>query len=431
MKIVRQAEPAGTRLDFATRHHAANSQPTTNRAKKMDFRRSGQLDERRRRVLIDEIASPADADSADETATAASGARGPVRAYSAAVLEDHQPRASDLLPVRPLAVVCWLLVGLTGIATIETIHVHAVTLPLAEGQSQLAALCASERGSLAAWYSAGLLAMASLLALLTFSIRSHRVDDYRGRYRIWLWTAGALAWLSLDAATGLHDVLGLGIALLAGKQVVTAPLAAGCTMTWIAIYGLVFGALGVRLAIEIWPSKWSAASLILAAMLYSSAALVQFEVLRAPATLIEGVLESTLAMLAHLSLLASIMLYCRHVYLDAAGRLKVHIDADRRKAKAKTRSRLKVVKAEKPEPSEKAPASPAASPAAKEPAKFGQPAATQTPPKAGATISKATVSSRADAYDDEDDDADGDDNLSRSERRRQKKMARRDQRKAA
>jgi len=399
----------------------------------MDFRRSGQLDERRRRVLMDEIAAPADAQHADQAPPAASGAKGPVRAYSTAVLEEHQPRSSDLLPVRPLAVVCWLLVGLTGIATIETIHVHAVTLPLAEGQSHLAALSASERGSLAAWYSAGLLASAALLALLTFSIRSHRVDDYRGRYRIWLWAASALAWLSLDAATGLHDALGLGVSLLAGKQVVTAPLAAGCTIAWIAIYGLVFGALGVRLAIEIWPSKWSAGALCGAALLYGSAALVELEMLAAPATLIEGVLESSLALLAHWSLWASVLLYCRHVYLDAAGRLKVHIDADRKKAKAKTRAKLKVVKAEKPEPSETEPASPAASPAVKEPAKFGQPAAGQSPPppKPGAAISKATVAAPADEYDDDEEEADGDDKLSRSERRRQKKMARREQRKAA
>src|SRR5438445_9793548 len=119
----------------------------------MDFRRSGQLDERRRRVLMDEIASPADPDNAD----AASGAaKGPVRAYHAAVLSDRQPKVTDLLPVRPLWFVVALLLGLTGIATIEAIHFHAVTLPLTEGASHLAALDAGQRDSLAAWYSSAM-----------------------------------------------------------------------------------------------------------------------------------------------------------------------------------------------------------------------------------------------------------------------------------
>ena len=52
---------------------------STRPAKKMDFRRSGPLDERRRRVLMDEIASPTEADSSDHAA--GGSAKGPVRAY--------------------------------------------------------------------------------------------------------------------------------------------------------------------------------------------------------------------------------------------------------------------------------------------------------------------------------------------------------------
>jgi hypothetical protein len=393
----------------------------------MDFRRSGQLDERRRRVLMDEIASPADADSSPANGSA----KGPVRAYHAAVLSERQPRVTDLLPVRPLWVVVLLLLGLTGIATIEAIHVHAVTLPLAAGASHLAALDASQRGSLAAWYSSALLAAAAALAVVIFGIRAHRVDDYRGHYRVWLWTAATLAWLSLDAATDLHDALGLSLTLLAGKQVFSGPLAAGCTMTWIIVYGLVLGGLGLRLAVEIWSSLLSFASLLTAAVLYLCAALLQLEMLAAPASLIGGVIESTVAMLAHLSLFSSIAFYARHVYLDATGRLKVQVDGDR-KAKAKSRAKLKVVKAEVGQ------VSPAAkfSAAAHQPdAPARQNAGTDAPArptaaKPGVAITKSTLS----AHDDEDEDEDenyGSDNLSKSERRRLKKISRRDQQRRA
>jgi hypothetical protein len=387
----------------------------------MDFRRSGQLDERRRRVLMDEIASPADADNPEATAAGGS-AKGPVRAYHAAVLSERQLKVTDLLPVRPLWVVVLLLLGLTGIATIEAIHVHAVTLSLAEGVSHLASLDAKERGSLSAWYSSSLLAAAAALGVVVFGIRAHRVDDYRGRYRIWLWTAAALGWLSLDAATSIHDSLGLGVTLLAGKQVLTASLAAGCTITWIAIYALVFGTLAIRLGVELWPSRLSFAALLVACVLYACGALFQLDMLSAPVSIIAGVFESTITMLAHLSLLASIGLYARHVYLDATGRLKVHIDVDRR-AKPK-RAKLKIVKAEKPEPKP----APASKP---EPAKFGVAATSATSAKPGAAISKSTVSSSHDE-DEEDDDEYGSDNLSKSERRRLKKLARREgQRRAA
>src|SRR5262245_59023551 len=98
----------------------------------MDFRRSGQLDERRRRVLMDEIASPADSDHPDASATSGS-AKGPVRAYHEAVLSQRQPKVTDLLPVRPLWVFVFLLLGLAGIAAIEAIHVHTLSLPPSDG----------------------------------------------------------------------------------------------------------------------------------------------------------------------------------------------------------------------------------------------------------------------------------------------------------
>ena len=43
-------------------------------------------------------------------------------------------------------------------------------------------------------------------SLLIYSIRRHKLDDYRGHYRWWL--VAGIAWLvmSVDAITGLHDL---------------------------------------------------------------------------------------------------------------------------------------------------------------------------------------------------------------------------------
>src|SRR5262245_21590790 len=163
----------------------------------MDFRRSGQLDDRRRRVLMDEIASAAEAPTGD-----AAGATTPLRAYSEAVLASRQPKITDLIPVRPFLVTMIVLVALTGIAALETIRICLRTSawgnsahPLAH---RFAALDLASRGNVGAWYGACLLAIGSAASLIILSVRCHRVDDYSGRYRVWFWAAAALLWGSLD-----------------------------------------------------------------------------------------------------------------------------------------------------------------------------------------------------------------------------------------
>jgi len=385
---------------------------------------------------MDEIATPPSDDSPDAAPASATAAKGPVRAYSPAVLSERQPRVVDFLPVRPLYVAAAILLGLTGIAAIEAIHIHAAGWTLPRGAKQLAALDVSARGSLADWYSSLLLLLAAAGALLTFTIRAHRVDDYRGRYRVWLWTTAALVWLSLDAATGLHDALGLAITFAAGQPAASASLAATTTMTWLAIYSIVLGTLGIRLSIEVWPSLPSFAALLIAGLLYLCGGLMQLEMLTARTPLAQAVAESTVTLIAHLALTASIGLYARHVYLDATGRLKVYIDPDRKRLKSKSRAKLKVVKDDKldssEQPAEKSAQRPAASAKPTEPARFS--AAASNSSKPGASISKSSLSSpQYDSDDDEDDASDyGGERLSKSERRRLKKLARQgNQRRAA
>jgi hypothetical protein len=419
----------------------------------MDFRRSGQLDERRRRVLRDELAQPAQTETADAAPTGGGSAKGPVRAYGAEVLSERQPRVIDFLPVRPLWVAVSILLALTAVAGVVCIHIHARTVDLGgnatEGGARnategvpysafLAALDASQRGSLAAWLASIVLAGGAAASLVTFGMRLHRVDDYRGRYRVWLWAAAAFVLASLDAATGIHDAIGLGLATLAGQTTTGGSLAAAAAISWLALYGLVFGTLAIRLAIEVWCSLPAVAALAVAGLLYLLAGLGVLEMLPTREPLVDSVVQTLLTLVAHVTLVWAVALYARHVYLDATGRLKVHIDPDKKRGVKKPRTRLKVVKPDKDDASE--PAGPAAGAAAQKQSsgsglKFGA-AAGSNQPKAGAAIGKAAASS-AD-YEDEDEDDEnehesyGGERLSRAERRRLKKLARREgQRRAA
>src|SRR5262245_47013633 len=133
----------------------------------MDFRRSGQLDERRRRVLRDELAQPADSETDDAAPSGGTSAKGPVRAYAPAVLDERQPQITDLLPIRPLWTAIAILLAVTAVAAIECAHIYARTTPVVGGE-HLATADATVRGSIAAWFSSLTLAAGAVLALVAF-----------------------------------------------------------------------------------------------------------------------------------------------------------------------------------------------------------------------------------------------------------------------
>lgn len=379
---------------------------------------------------MDELAAPTGDDSADDAAATGGAPKGPVRAYCPAVLDERQPRLTSLVPVRSALVVIAILVGVTTVSLVETLHIYVRTTPLGAAAPHLSALDVANRGSLAHWFSAVTLALAAIGAGIVFSIRRHRVDDYRGRYRAWLWVAGALAWCSLDAATGLHESLGLAVSVLAGTPLDSPSLAAACLIGWLSLYGLLLSTLAIRVGIEIWPSLPAFSALSTATLLYFLGGMAALEVITADSPLVASTVASSLVLLAHIAVASTVLLYARHVHLDAQGRLKVHIDpSKRKKAKPKSRAKLKVVKEDRSESTDKAGDKPATKPAAaaNTQPRFGQGSSGTQPAKAAATVTKPPVSSGYDDSDEDEDGEEGDDRMSKSERRRLKKMARREQ----
>lgn len=393
----------------------------------MDFRRSGQLDERRRRVLMDEIVTPTDTEKAQPAP-----AKGPVRAYHESVLCERQRRVSDFIPLRPFSVLMTILLLLTAVAVIEALYIftsplegYSATLHASRkagvGDHAFAALDLGARGNIASWFSSLVFAGGCLAVLGLLSIRVHRIDDYRGRYRVWWWVAAAMLWGSIDSATGLHDALGEALQLLAGDA-----MPGGGKLLWIGIYGLVFGTLATRAAFEIWSSLLTIAPMTCAGLLYCACIGVQLEMLPPLGdAVLTNVVSSSLAMLAHVSLVFGVVLYARHVHLDAQGRLLVNAEPKSKK-KSKSKTKLAVVadgdeKAEKKTTAKKDEKKEAPAPAAGG-LKFGS----SSTPQASASIGpKAnSSSSRQDDHDEEDEDDES--SMSRAERRRLKKLARRE-----
>lgn len=403
----------------------------------MDFRRSGQLDERRRRVLRDEIASPSDEEQDDATpAATGSASKGPVRAYGEAVLATRQPKVTDFIPLRPYHQSVLALAGLTTVAAIIAAYTQFADASTGVLSAPLAAFGLRGAGNLAAWFSSLLLAGGSAAALVVFSMRVHRVDDYRGRYRVWLWTAAAMLFASADAATGLHGALGSGLELLAGSG-----FPVSVDIAWLGLYALAFGPLAIRLGLETWNALPAFSTLCGASLLYLLAGLAAVGLMPGTEGVVGLVAFSTLTMLAHLSAVMAIVLYARHVHLDAQGRLLVNVQKEKKK-KPRSRAKLSVVKDDshdgrsrktKPaeKPTEAAKPAPTATAKPEAPLKFNASSAATGKPPAGAKIQASAASYSSDSDDDDDDDLEEGSNLSKAERKKLKRMNRREQRRAA
>jgi len=284
----------------------------------MQFRQNGQRDERRRRVLRDEsLTSLTDTDGTSSSGeTPEAEPKVASRGYSAAVAVESQPPISCLIASRPWTLSVLVLAGLAVIAGLEAAYAnifHGSGL-----DSQLtAALDVTARGSLAAWFSSLLLSMAAVNAVLVYWLRSHKLDDYRGRYRVWLWTAMGLVFAAVDASTGLHAVVGH---LIAGGF--ESAWLQNATINGTVVMTLVFGSLGVRLAFEIWASRLARTWAFVAAAGYVVAMLVRVEALLIDSAVLAAMAESATVLVANLAVALMVASYCRYVHLESQGALK-------------------------------------------------------------------------------------------------------------
>jgi hypothetical protein len=292
----------------------------------MEFRRSGGRDERRRRVLLDEPNGGADQSSGAATTdtSAAAGASSARSApdYAEAARAVRQLRLSDLMPRK-----AHMLTGLTALATLLASAVVAAAW-YAPGWSWLnpparEIFSTSARGNLASWFASMLLLLSAAWAMQIYLLRRHKVNDYRGRYRLWVPVAASLFLGSADAVIGLRHLLGSAV-----SAVMPSAWIASVELAWMLPFGLLVTALGIRLTIETRRSYGTLTALGFCALAYLASAVVHVQpqvISLAGATEARvAVVVSLAAQLAgHVLLLLTVMLYGRYVFLAANGLLTV------------------------------------------------------------------------------------------------------------
>lgn len=282
----------------------------------MSFRSIGQRDDRRRRVFGD--------GQWGSTATTRRRPRQtldwakPVRKsenYGDAEFLDQLPRAVDLVPVRLPVLVLLFLLGLGAVAGLEALY-YWMPVNVMAIKGRVEAFDLADNANLAVWFSSMSLAIAGLLALVVYSIRRHRTDDYHGHYRVWLWTAMCCFLLSMEQACNLRA----GFSQMAIRLTGT-PLYGDGAAWWLLAYGFLFGAVGARLLIDVFANRVSVAALLIALASYGVCAAFRFGFVSLEESVLQVVVATGSQLLGNLFILSAIGFHVRHVLMDAEGLL--------------------------------------------------------------------------------------------------------------
>lgn len=270
----------------------------------MQFRRSGQRDERRRRALIEETtgdsgqAAPRPLSSVDQDG------------YSAAALRENQPRLTDLIPLRLRT---WLLLVLLAGFAVYGLHLGSMHgFPVDSEEANRLSL--EGPGTLAAWFSSALLLVAASGSGMVYMLRRHKVDDYRGHYRFWSWLAAWCVLASLETATGIHQSL--------QGAITTLPIAISAEefrWGWLIVISLGGLVLGTRMTMEVRDSYWTNCFWVPTVVAYALVMLLQFEIVWVQSVLATPLTSDMLLLIGHVTLAGTIWMESRQVFREAQG----------------------------------------------------------------------------------------------------------------
>ncbi|MEN6449259.1 MAG: hypothetical protein ABFC96_02100 [Thermoguttaceae bacterium] len=279
------------------------------------FQRHGQRDDRRRRLIADELCNADDRPDGqawpDEPQPQQKS-----EGYGDAEFLEEQWRVLDLAPQRLIVLGPLFALGLAIAAGLEA--AYAGMCRGASAGTRLAAFDISAKGSLACWFSSLVLVAAAVMALLVFLIRRHRTDDYQGRYRVWLWAAGCWFLLATDQAASLREAFQSAMIAATGT-----PLWGDGTLWWVAADVLIVGAVGSRLLVDTWSCRLSFATLLLAIGVHLAALAGRLQWLSLGDGAQAVMYQIGGEMAGSLLLLLAMALHARYVMLDAQG-LIVH-----------------------------------------------------------------------------------------------------------
>lgn len=273
--------------------------------------RTGHLEDRRRRVLTEEVigtaaTEPSDAES-PRRRRGEEGARGPRMSVKSR-------RLVDLVPRSWLALGGWLCLAVLVIAGLEALYFYMPRLAPATTDGRVAAFDLDGEGGLAVWFSSTVLLLTAGMTWIVYGIRRQQPDDYHGHYRVWLWAAVCWLVMSLDESACLHEAFKELMSQQTGQR-----LYGDGSLWWVICYGVVLGAVGLRLLWDMRLHRLGAGTLVASGGCFAVAVAAQLEWIM-PQSGARGVmLEEGMEMAGGVLLLLAMTLHARWLILVADG----------------------------------------------------------------------------------------------------------------
>lgn len=228
-------------------------------------------------------------------------------------IENH-PQVTDYVPRRyrgiALVVCLGLAVGMVAEAAARFAPKWAHQLQVVSAEEIETVLA----DNLLAWASAATLLAVAVVARLVLLLRRHRVDDYRGRYRIWRTAAWVAVALSINAVVSAHVLVAQALRHVTGWHLLSN--SAGWWLIPAAVLG---GWLLAKLVVDVAECRTALTAYLLAVVCFGLGAAVHSG--WSPPAVAEWLdtLARLLPLGGNLLLLAGTLLYARYVVLDVQG----------------------------------------------------------------------------------------------------------------
>jgi hypothetical protein len=234
--------------------------------------------------------------------------------YSEAAGVENHAQITDFVPRRYRSIAFLILAGVVSTAGLASLHYFAAPIARTLGASDIAPLELMAPGSFGAWVATVVLLVASAASILVYSIRRHRIDDFRGRYRIWLASAVACLLVSANTVTGFHNVLAMAMSQLTGWTALRAG-----AIWWLVLAGLPLVWIAIRSLVEVSESRLAASLLVTAVGCYVGAAATALGAVSLAEARVETAVAGAALLVGHWIMLAAVVSYARYVVLDAQG----------------------------------------------------------------------------------------------------------------
>ncbi len=294
---------------------------------------------RRRRVLNEEVLSASSSHAVLRAFDQDDVYRQAPR-YSDAAGVEHHPQITDFVPRRYRTIGLLLLIGAVTTSGLALLHYFAPMLAASLGSTEVASFETAAPGNLSGWVEAVTLLLASVTCALVYSIRRHRIDDIRGRYRIWLAASAACLVMSVNSVASLHQVLAHSLGHVTGWTALRDDA------VWWVMGGLPLAWIIARALVDTLECRLAASLLVAATLCYTASAGCYFGYVAGLEARLESMVTRTAILAGHWLLLVGVGSYARFVILDAQGLIAARPRAARKKTSRGSKSEHQQTEAE-------------------------------------------------------------------------------------